>query len=257
MLEEVIGRGRGAPSGPAGRLPRGRSSKKPATVDQWKSLRPVGKRPLNPLAETTPRQQMNAICNKLSESNYAVLKDKIMQCARDEPDMVVSTILGCMLNNGYYLRLYAKAVAAVQALNPAAVTPQVDAMCATFVDERRYALKDDVNSDDYDVFCCHLAEKRRRLTTFEFLYMSGRGGEMGAMLPEMIAVLGDPGSAYSKDMIIDMLGIHHCFVRRTDYNDTGRAYERFICDSVSCGIDTKCKFKMLDLMATVKRQGFA
>jgi hypothetical protein len=234
----------------ASRPVRSRAPRKP--VEQWKSARPVGKRPLNPMAVVVPKKVVHAVCNKLSDANFGRMRKALVEHADADAEMVVSTIIECLVENGYYLPLFVKAVIELKRKHGGIVGAHVQLMHDDFVRDKQHMLKDDVGSEDYDAFCGFLAEKRKRLTKFEFLHSLGYASEMAELLPEIVILLGDKDTVWSKDMLIDMLGIHYRASKRADASSV-KAYELYIGDKQRYGIDTKARFKLIDLVASVKR----
>jgi hypothetical protein len=228
---------------------RPRNPKKP--VDQWKSTRVPGKRPLNPTAEIVPENQVHSVCNKITESNYKKLQPMLIKFAEFDADMVVSTVLKCIVKSGSFLPLYVKILADIRKRHTRIVDVYLANMCDTFLDGSEFLLEDDTESDDYDKFCAYVAEKKRRLARFKFLSLVGKSESLSTALPDMVQSLGEKDSSLSKVMVIEMLGIYYTGCRTVKKQDV-HAFETYTKQSREHGIGPNARFKLMDLLSTIR-----
>jgi hypothetical protein len=77
-----------------------------------------------------PRLSTQALCNKVSPSNLATVKRKILDLAEGEADLVVEVVLANATANPYYLGLRAS----VSAMLPDIVTTHIDQLTNEFIE---------------------------------------------------------------------------------------------------------------------------
>lgn len=260
QIEDAIMKHFKAVSARSSRPSRGHHHHRKPAAERWSSTRPEGKRPLNPGATVIPENTVRSLCNKLSQLNYAKLQPTILKHAESDPDMVIVTLLQCCIKNGYYTALYVDSMRELRRGNKDLVDTHVDSMSETFLKTREYVLVDETDSDDYDVFCAFVAEKKRRMTRFEFLCSMGKYEDMIEALPEIVTELQNAQSDANKDMMIAMLIMHRNHGnrqgKRVKSMHTADTYEPLIDNCVRYGIGAKAKFKLVDLVSDIKRSRF-
>jgi hypothetical protein len=237
----------------ASRQARPRYAKKP--VDQWKSQRVSGKRPLNPTSEDVPEHKVHALCNKITASNYISLYPTLEKYAEQNADMVVSTILKCIVKSGSFLPLYVRTLSDLHANYEEVVESYLSVMSDTFLENTEFQLVDNTESEDYDIFCAYIAEKASRLSRFKFLSMVGKYKDLTTALPAMIEVLGDKDSDVSKLMIVEMLELYYnCKACKSVKKQDVATFEKYTNQSQDFGIKSNARFKLMDLLAMVNRK---
>lgn len=237
----------------ASRQARPRNAKK--AVDQWKSQRAPGKRPLNPTSEDVPEHKVHALCNKITASNYTSLYPTLKKYADQNADMVVSTVLKCIVKSGSFLPLYVRILSDLHAEHDETVESYLCAMSDAFLENSEFGLVDNTESEDYDIFCAYVAEKASRLSRFKFLSMVGKYNDLTAMIPSMIQLLGDKNSDVSKLMIVEMLELYYsCKSCKSVKTQDVATFEKYTKQSQEFGIKSNARFKLMDLLNVVNRK---
>jgi hypothetical protein len=214
---------------------------------KWKAPPRPGRRPLNPEAVSCARLSTQALCNKVSPSNLATVKRKILDLAEGEAELVVGVVLANATSNSYYLGLL---VQVLSAMLPDVVATHIDQLTNEFVKGRAHLLKDDLSQDDYDTFCLFLKNKRSVRARHMCIMALGDRERVAHLVVEMLDALGKPETCHSKDLMIELLQ-EHCEKCPSVRKDVRLRYIAYIRDPVGAGIDLKTRFKLMDMVTSL------
>lgn len=188
------------------------------------------------------------LCNRVSHDTFRKMCPKI-ECAVEaagDAEKSIDTILACLSQSDSYICLYVDLIARVRGV--AGMHDALDNQARRFLDSKPYAMSPAPDpSEDYDSFCAHIKEKRRRRNMVDALTRLGYGPEVQQHCAAAMDLVADPASPFAKDVAI-------AYLRAATQDSTCKGgvhvleLQSIVRNADAHALDNRCRFALTDLM---------
>lgn len=233
-----------------------RDHRRPAKPNPgWRRPPAEGKRPLRATeSDDESGREIVALCNKLSEGNFTIVSRKLTAHADGGGAVsVVREVLEQSARHGTFNSLYTDLLSALALGHGGAVEEEVVRRGDAFVASAGHLLTDSLWTEDYDAFCVFVATRKRRQSEFRSLCVMGCVDKLAPLADDALRRLPDPECSYSKDMLAEILCTFYQFDDSRG-DATTATFSRCIDNADACGIPTKTRFVLMDMLPRVRPQ---